>query len=298
MNGAPQGRKSPEQRWCGFDLGPPHVHELAPRALYPGGVRVLVTNDDGVRAPGIRALALALVSAGHDVSVIAPAHDCSGFGAALGPLHITGKIDFERVTLDDLDAPVCAVEGPPALCVFAACLGGFGDTPELVVSGINLGANTGRAILHSGTVGAALTGLNFGCPGLAVSQVAGEPQHWDAAAAIAVAVASRVTAWPADVVLNLNVPNASLDRIAGVVPAILEGGGTVRSALIEREAGVLEWHLPERPAPGPGTDNHWLAQGFATITPLHGPRAASLAVDELASEVSGALPKLSDRLSA
>jgi 5'-nucleotidase len=261
-------------------------------------MRVLVTNDDGVWAPGIRSLAIALVAAGHDVSVIAPAHDCSGFGAALGPLHITGKIDFERVSLADLDAPVCAVEGPPALCVFAACLGGFGDKPELVVSGINLGANTGRAILHSGTVGAALTGLNFGCPGLAVSQVAGEPQHWDAAAAVAVSVVSRVTMWPADVVLNLNVPNASLDRVAGIVPAILEGGGTVRSALIEREAGVLEWHLPERPTPGVGTDNHWLAEGYATITPLHGPSAASRPVDELAAVVSSALAAGSDRLSA
>jgi 5'-nucleotidase len=258
---------------------------------------VLVTNDDGVWAPGIRALAIALAGAGHDVSVIAPAHDCSGFGAALGPLHITGKIDFERVTLEGLDAPVCAVDGPPALCVFAACLGGFGDKPELVVSGINLGANTGRAILHSGTVGAALTGLNFGCPGLAVSQVVGEPQYWETAAAIAVAVAARVTIWPDDVVLNLNVPSAPLERIAGVVPAILEGGGTVRSALIEREAGVLEWHLPERPTPKAGTDNHWLAEGYATVTPLHGPRAASPSIDELASVVSGALAG-ADRLSA
>jgi len=256
-----------------------------------------VTNDDGVWAPGIRALALALRRAGHDVSVIAPAHDCSGFGAALGPLHITGKIDFERVRIDDLDAPVCAVEGPPALCVFAACLGGFGDKPELVVSGINAGANTGRAILHSGTVGAALTGLNFRCPGLAVSQVVGEPQHWDAAAAIAVAVVARVESWPDDVVLNLNVPNAPLDRIAGLVPAALEGGGTVRSALIEREAGVLEWHLPERPTPGVGTDNHWLAEGYATLTPLYGPAAAPVSVEALASAVSGGLEG-SARLSA
>ena len=249
-----------------------------------------MTNDDGVWAPGIRALALALRRAGHDVSVIAPAHDCSGFGAALGPLHITGKIDFERVRIDDLDAPVCAVEGPPALCVFAACLGGFGDRPELVVSGINLGANTGRAILHSGTVGAALTGLGFSVPGLAVSQVVGDPQPWDVAAAIAVAVAGRVDTWPDDVVLNLNVPAGP---VHGVVPAVLEGGGTVRSALIEREQGVLEWHLPERPEPVEGTDNHWLGLGYATITPLHGPRAAPERVDALCVAVSE-----SERLSA
>jgi 5'-nucleotidase len=253
-------------------------------------VRVLVTNDDGVAAPGIRAVALGLLEAGHEVTVIAPAQDCSGFGAALGPLHVTGKIDFERATIDGLDAPAYAVAGPPALCVFAACLGGWGEAPEMVVSGINLGANTGRAILHSGTVGAALTGLNFGCPGLAVSQVASEPQLWPTAAFVAVALVGHRSAWPDDVVLNLNVPNAPLERVAGIVPAALEGGGTVRSALIEREAGVLEWHLPDRrPVPREGTDNHWLAEGYATVTPIRGPGAAPASVEQLTTAVTRVL---------
>ena len=252
---------------------------------------MLVTNDDGVWAPGIRVLAIALAEAGHDVAVIAPAHDFSGFGAALGPLHITGKIDFERVTLDGLDAPACAVEGPPALCVFAACLGGFGDRPELVVSGINLGANTGRAILHSGTVGAALTALGFSVPGLAVSQVVGDPQPWGSAATIAVALGG---AGPAVAGGRGPQPQRARGPVRGVVPAVLEAGGTVRSALIEREQGVLEWHLPERPAPVEGTDNHWLGRGYATITPLHGPRAVrTQRVDDLAAAVSAA-----ERLSA
>jgi len=259
---------------------------------------VLVTNDDGVHAPGIRSLAGALLRAGHEVTVIAPAQDCSGFGAALGPLHVTGKIDFERATIEGLDAPVYAVAGPPALCVFAACLGGFGDAPELVVSGINLGANTGRAILHSGTVGAALTGLNFACPGMAVSQVAGDPQLWDTAAFLAAALVARSASWPDDVVLNVNVPTAPLERVAGVVPAALESGGTVRSALIEREAGVLEWHLPDRrPAPPEGTDNHWLALGYATVTPIRGPGAAPASIQELAATVSDALAE-AEQLSA
>jgi 5'-nucleotidase len=261
-------------------------------------VRVLVTNDDGVFAPGIRALAGALVRAGHEVTVIAPAQDCSGFSAALGPLHVTGKIDFEREKVDGLDVPVYAVAGPPALCVFAACLGGFGDRPEMIASGINLGANTGRAILHSGTVGAALTGLNFGCPGIAVSQVVGEPQAWESAAAVAAALIARAADWPDDVVLNLNVPNLAVERLEGVVPAALEGGGTVRSALIEREAGVLEWHLPDRrPAPREGTDNHWLAQGYASVTPVRGPGAAPASVESLAAVVADALAE-ADALSA
>jgi 5'-nucleotidase len=254
-------------------------------------VRVLVTNDDGIDAPGIHAVAEALAGAGYEVVVIAPAHDCSGYGAALGPLHVTGKIDFERELLHGLDA--FRVDGPPALCVFAACLGGFGDRPDLVVSGVNAGANTGRAILHSGTVGAALTGLNFGVPGVAVSQVVGEPQRWDAAAALAVEVADRMALVPEGVVVNLNVPNLPLPELGGVRAAVLEAGGTVRSALIEREAGVLEWNLPDRPAPRAGTDNHWLAAGYATVTPVQGPGAAAVSLDELATTLSDA-----DRLSA
>jgi len=274
------------------------VTTASPPRPYPGDVRVLVTNDDGVFAPGIRALAGALARAGHEVVVIAPAQDCSGFSAALGPLHVTGKIDFERERIDGLDVPVYAVTGPPALCVFAACLRGFGDPPEMVASGINLGANTGRAILHSGTVGAALTGLNFACRGLAVSQVVGEPQQWDSAAAVAAALVGRAADWPDDVVLNLNVPNAPVEGLGGLVPAALEGGGTVRSALIEREAGVLEWHLPDRrAAPREGTDNHWLAKGYATVTPVRGPGAAHVSLEALTSVVSDAIAE-AEELSA
>ena len=133
-------------------------------------MRILVTNDDGILAPGIAALAQAMVAAGHDVVVAAPLDDRSGSGAAIGAVHADGTIDVKPVELDGLDGvPSFMVTGPPALCVMAARLGGFGDPPDLVVSGINPGCNTGRAVLHSGTVGAALTGANFGCRGLAVS---------------------------------------------------------------------------------------------------------------------------------
>jgi 5'-nucleotidase len=131
---------------------------------------VLVTNDDGVESAGLHALVRALVDAGHDVLVVAPASDMSGSGAAIGSIHLDQHIDAEKVELPGLaGVPAYAVDGPPGLCVLAARLGGFGDRPELVVSGINPGCNTGRAVLHSGTVGAALTAANFGGRGLAVS---------------------------------------------------------------------------------------------------------------------------------
>jgi 5'/3'-nucleotidase len=133
-------------------------------------MKVLVTNDDGIESAGLHALVRALVEDGRDVVVAAPDRDMSGSGAAIGQIHLDEHIDAEPVELPGLPfVPAYAVDGPPGLCVLAARLGGFGDPPDVVVSGINPGCNTGRAVLHSGTVGAALTAANFGGRGLAVS---------------------------------------------------------------------------------------------------------------------------------
>ncbi|HLM29834.1 MAG TPA: 5'/3'-nucleotidase SurE, partial [Acidimicrobiales bacterium] len=133
-------------------------------------MKVLVTNDDGVASPGLHALARSLVEQGHDVIVVAPDREMSGSAAAIGQVHVDEGIDAERIELPGLDGvPAYALAGPPGLCVLTARLGGFGEPPEMVVCGINPGCNTGRAVLHSGTVGAALTAANFGCRGLAVS---------------------------------------------------------------------------------------------------------------------------------
>ena len=133
-------------------------------------MKVLVTNDDGVESAGLHALVRALVDDGRDVLVVAPDRDMSGSGAAIGQIHIDEHIDADKVELPGLPGvPAYAVDGPPGLCVLAARLGGFGDPPDVVVSGINPGCNTGRAVLHSGTVGAALTAANFGGRGLAIS---------------------------------------------------------------------------------------------------------------------------------
>ena len=131
---------------------------------------ILVTNDDGVASAGLHALVRALVDGGREVIVVAPDRDMSGSSAAIGFIHADEHIDSKRVELPGLpDVPAYAVDGPPGLCVLAARLGGFGVRPDLVVSGVNPGCNTGRAVLHSGTVGAALTAANFGGRGLAVS---------------------------------------------------------------------------------------------------------------------------------
>jgi 5'-nucleotidase len=237
-------------------------------------VRILVTNDDGVRAPGIAPLAAAVVAAGHDVVVAAPQEDMSGSSAAIGRMHADETIDVEEVELEGVDAPCFGVLGPPALAVMAARLGGFGEPPAVIVSGINPGPNTGRAVLHSGTVGAALTAANFGVSGLAVSIGVGDPYRWETAAELAVAALAWLVEQPPKTVLNLNVPNLPRDEVRGVRAASLAPFGTVRAALVESQGGGLQMELAEHGVElPPDSDTALVRSGWAALTSLVGIRA-------------------------
>jgi len=235
-------------------------------------VRLLVTNDDGIDAEGLHVLAQCLASAGHDVVVAAPAADASGSGAALGVFHADSHIDVKRVQVPGCDAPAWAVAGPPGLCTLAARLGAFGAPPEIVVSGINAGLNTGRAILHSGTVGAALTAQNFGAKGLAVSVAAGSPWRWDTAAGIALEVLDLLAEAPARSVLNLNVPALPREAVRGVRWARLAAFGAVRAAIGEIESdGTLQIELRATEEQlAPDTDTALCEAGYATLTTIVG----------------------------
>ena len=253
--------------------------------------RILVTNDDGVHAPGIHALAVALAKDGHDVTVAAPLEDMSGSGAALGPAHATGvRVDeLELAGLDDV--PVWGVDGPPGMCVMAAHLGAFGERPDLVASGINLGGNTGRSILFSGTVGAALAAANFGLRGLAVSQSLSDPGRaeggsWliETGAAFGVAAARWALDQPRGTVLNVNVPNRPVADVRGVRTGRLPPFGVVRTVLEGRSEGRLELVLRETEEElDADTDTMLVFAGYVSVNALVGPRAvdAGDAVDAL-----------------
>lgn len=250
--------------------------------------RILVTNDDGVHAPGIQALAVALAKDGHDVTVAAPLEDRSGSGAALGPSHAEGlRVDELHLPgLDDI--AVWGVDGPPGMCVMAAHLGAFGDRPDLVASGINLGGNTGRSILFSGTVGAALAAANFGLRGLAVSQSFTEPWLVETGAAFGVAAANWVVGQPRGTVLNVNVPNLPLAEVKGVRTGRLAPFGVVRTVLEGRSEGRLELVLRETEEElDPDTDTMLVFGGYVSVNALVGPRAVDPgdAVDALAEEL-------------
>jgi 5'-nucleotidase len=245
---------------------------LAVVVRYVRLVRLLVTNDDGIDAEGLHALVRGLAATDHEVVVAAPAADASGSGAALGVFHADSHIDVKRVQVPGCDAPAWAVAGPPGLCTLAARLGAFGPPPDIVVSGINAGLNTGRAILHSGTVGAALTAQNFGAKGLAVSVQAAEPWRWDTAATITLEVLDLLIDAPPRSVLNLNVPALAREDIRGVRWARLAAFGAVRAAIGEIEGdGTLQIELrATNDQLPPDTDTALCDAGYATLTTIVG----------------------------
>jgi 5'-nucleotidase len=254
-------------------------------------MRVLVTNDDGIAAPGIRFLARALVGAGQDVMVAAPSQEASGMSAAMTAVEEDGRIVVAAHTLDGLDGlEAYGVAGSPAFIALIASRGAFGPAPEVVFSGINRGANAGLAVLHSGTVGAAFTASENGSRAMAVSLdvltagaaslasggaaelwpgAADERRHWETAAAIAAELLPALEDLPEGTVLNLNVPDLPRDKIKGVRRARLARFGQVQMAVAETGRGYVRTTLEESRAQlEEGTDLALLSEGYATITPV------------------------------
>ena len=235
-------------------------------------MRLLITNDDGIESEGLRVLAVHLAATGHEVVVVAPDRNYSGSGAALGDLRPDELLDVRRVGLEALpDVEAWALAGPPALCVVAATLGAFGAAPDLVVSGINAGLNTGRSILHSGTVGAALTAQNFGLSGLAVSVARSNPWQWDTAASLAAELLDRLVDGAERSVLNLNVPAVARSEVQGIRWTHLAPFGAVRATMSARSDTQVQFELtPSDYHPDEDTDQGAVDAGWASICTLVG----------------------------
>lgn len=244
-------------------------------------MRILVTNDDGIDSPGLGALAMAAVDAGHEVTIAAPTGERSGFSAAVGSLHDGTEIHTLRGEVPGApDVTAFAVDGPPALCVLVAMLGAFGEAPEIVLSGINPGTNAGRGVLQSGTVGAALTAQTFGLSAMAVSQghgqnaVAGSREHfasqrWETAAAVAGATLTWLLDQPRKTLVNINVPNLPLDEVGGVEIGRLAAFGSSRTMLDGTAPGPLRVRLePRNVELRPDTDTAIEAAGKVAMTVL------------------------------
>lgn len=247
-------------------------------------VTALVTNDDGIDSPGLVVLAAAAVRAGLDVVVAAPARQSSGASAGIIASTREGRPLIERRQLPDLPAvEAYAVDAQPGYIVRAAVRGWLDPVPQLVVSGINHGANVGRAILHSGTVGAALTAGVNGVRGLAVSLDVGlypaAPPHWDTAARLLPRVLEILIDAPEGTVLSLNVPDRPVEALRELRSAALAAFGTVQTRVDRVDDGQLHLARVEVDAPPEaGTDSALLAAGHPTLTALESVCEASAPV--------------------
>ncbi|MDG4766313.1 5'/3'-nucleotidase SurE [Solwaraspora sp. WMMD406] len=256
------------------------------------GPTVLITNDDGIDAPGLRRLAVAAVDEGCQVTVAAPLQEASGMSAAMTAITDHARVLVERRPLPGLDdVPAYGVSASPSYIVVLAALGAFGPPPQIVLSGINRGANAGHAVIHSGTVGAALTAAGQGQRAIAfsldvLSPVAAsssggvtaiaalddtddEIRHWGTAAELLGRLLPMLRRAPAGTVFNVNAPDVPADRLRGLRRARLASFGQVQMAIAESGEGYLRTSVEETGARlTPGTDLADLAGGYATVTPL------------------------------
>jgi 5'-nucleotidase len=253
-------------------------------------VRALVTNDDGIHSPGLHHLARVALDAGLEVVVAAPMTENSGASASLVATRTDGQMNLHEIDVPGVATRCLGVEATPAYLTWAALRGAFGVMPDLVLSGINKGPNTGHAVLHSGTVGAALTASAHGVAALAVSMASREPDHWDTASWVAQRAVTWLRATPrGPIVLNVNVPDLPMAELTGIVQAPLASFGAVQADIAELGEGFLILTFSEVDVhQEPESDAALQAGGWATVTALRGPTADSgFSLDGLAEPASG-----------
>ena len=226
---------------------------------------ILLTNDDGIRAPGLRLLAEALASVGR-VVVYAPEGQQSAVGHSVS-LH-------KPLRVNQLEPGWHMVDGTPTDCIMLAVRRLLGERPDLVVSGVNAGANLGDDVTYSGTVAGAYEGMLLGLPAIAVSDASYHPQHLATAAQVGANVARYVLAHglPEDTALNVNVPDVPYAELAGVAVARM-GRRSYQDEIVRREdprGGIYYWIGGDEPAhiTETGTDFEAIEQGKVSITPL------------------------------
>ena len=230
-------------------------------------MQILVTNDDGIAAPGIKALAEALHSLGN-VTVVAPDRERSAAGHSL-TLHAPLRV-FE------LRPGWFAVDGTPTDCVNMGIHNLLRTRPDLVVSGINHGANMGDDITYSGTVAAAMEANLMGIPAMAVSLATHTPSdHFPDAARVALQVATELTrhGLPHDTFLNVNVPDLPFNQIKAPL-VTRQGKRSFVGKIIDKvdpRGRKYFWIGSEEPRfqDEEGTDFHAVGNGHSSITPLH-----------------------------
>lgn len=228
-------------------------------------MHILLSNDDGYLAPGLRALEQELGKQ-HRVSVVAPERNRSG---------ASNSLTLERPLRSHLaDNGYYYVNGTPTDCVHLALTGLLDAEPDIVISGINAGANMGDDVLYSGTVAAAMEGRFLGLPAIAVSNESFQPEHLPTAAAAIARILEKLQqeVLAETSILNINVPDVPMDQIKGYKATRL-GNRHKSEGVIEQKdprGEPMYWVGPPGAAQdaGEGTDFHAVENGFISVTPL------------------------------
>ena len=228
-------------------------------------MHILLSNDDGYQAPGLKALLESTKEHG-EITVVAPDENKSG---------ASGSLTLSKVLTVKATGERCfAVDGTPVDCVHIGLNGLLDNAPDMVISGINSGSNLGDDVLYSGTVGAALEGRRLAYPGVAVSLVGSEPKHYWTAGQVASAIVSelKINPLPSRTILNVNVPDRPLEDLHGY--KITRLGYRARSHPVIRLNASDDYRqyrigtIGSAADSGPGTDFSAVNEGYVSITPL------------------------------
>jgi 5'-nucleotidase len=246
-------------------------------------MKILISNDDGVHAPGLMALAKALEKFG-EITVVAPDRNRSGVSNSLTLEHplrvVTAANGF------------FSVNGTPTDCVHLAVTGLLKEMPDMVVSGINEGSNLSDDVIYSGTVAAATEGRFLGLPSVAISLAGPRCEHYDTAAQIAKILVERLRQTPLtyDTILNVNVPDMPFSELRGIQVTRLGTRHVAEPTIKETDPRGRKIYWIGQPGPqqdaGPGTDFYAVNSGYVSITPLQVDLTQYKVLDELSTWVT------------
>ncbi|MCB1750918.1 MAG: 5'/3'-nucleotidase SurE [Gammaproteobacteria bacterium] len=247
-------------------------------------MRILLSNDDGYRAPGLKALYDALLPLA-EITVVAPERNRSG---ASNSLTLENPIRAEQA-----ENGFIRVDGTPTDCVHLAITGLLEQEPDMVIAGINAGANLGDDVLYSGTVAAATEGRFLGLPAIALSMTSLEPRYYETGARVAATLVMRLLVSPLspDSIINVNIPDLPFASLKGYQVTRL--GHRHKSEPVVRDTDprgrIIYWVGPaglEQDA-GPGTDFNAVREGFVSVTPLQVDLTRHAALENLGRWISG-----------
>jgi len=237
------------------------------------GPRILVTNDDGIYGPGLAVLIRIAQKLSNDIWVVAPEEEQSGAGHSLSLAH--------PLRLRKISARKYAVRGTPTDCVLMAIRHLMKDNlPDLVLSGVNRGQNIADDVTYSGTIAAAMEGVQLGVPSIALSQAFGFARtaklQWPTAEHFAPGIIRKLlkSGWPQDVLININFPDTKIDDVKGIE---VTGQGKRDQSMVAVDERIDARQRPyywigyegRLSKPAKGTDLHAIYNGYISVTPLH-----------------------------